>query len=752
MRFAATNLMKSFTSAIVSTMGGLTRASTDVYSDIAAASIKVGEHLTDCRSSDENGCRLLSIIDPFSASDETASDIIQLSFNISDDIAGEGVADITAGTVTAQKTTVKEVVEVAGQKPGANGRAVSLGHIVEIVGEGSVISREVIKADEISPLDHVAAPEVNPHFDRGLESQISVEPHSENVITSANSAFTSEDAIPAFATSPEISGKQPWANFVTAISHTASPSSISNHDSEVDATATRLVVKSEGVGGKEGISKTAEGRAEIAHLARKAKEVYAAHVEVQHTARNPLKTGRKGSPFTNTSVIASIASANNPAQIGTPLTGSPRISVVPSANGINHVVIDGLSSPRFPSARVHLIEHSGGIEFAGIEGGKALGASNARSLPLPVPTFLPNGLIQNRAQTQGAPGRDAPTDTLDSEESVSEFRERLTSFMIEQLKEGPTPTATNRILKQLNAYLSFSPHLNSKRPVTPSMWSQMVRRALSEAIRVVPIFDEKGLRQANSIKYDVAAILGMEPTAFHRWENIFETDLLTDQLSDEHAAPTGESFEADLTGHLLSGLKKRLPSMAKQTLDPDHIDPSIGLEGEANLQWGIAVASSIENSKRKAEEEAEEKAKKSKVEATLGYLKDVMKHNPAAAGKGVALILKHSDIIRSIMYEEPFVPRWEEAEIRSLINSIMTSEIWELMANRSLRKHFDDDPQTNRFLNDAVFEANFTRAEEKLNEIDVTKVSPKEFWKAVEETGLEEIFFNNAIAKMAQYN
>ena len=108
--------------------------------------------------------------------------------------------------------------------------------------------------------------------------------------------------------------------------------------------------------------------------------------------------------------------------------------------------------------------------------------------------------------------------------------------------------------------------------------------------------------------------------------------------------------------------------------------------------------------------------------------------------------------MRNITPGESFVPRWTEAEVRSLISSIMMSEIWELMANRSLRKYFDDDPQTNRFLNDAVFDANFTKAKVDLNKIDVTRISDEEFWRAVEETGLEEIFFNNAIAKMAQYN
>jgi len=692
---------------------------------------------TGCGEKDTS-CHFAGTIDAFAASERTTFEETGLEA-----VIGETAAQATSVTKGIEKATGR-IARGGSRRTGESTGVLSLSPKLSLVGKGSAISREIVRGDEVRPGEGAISSDIDPHSNVGVGSRIPVEPHVDSVVTSATSTFSPAEVVPAIAASPEYSFNHPWTSTAAAASPSASPSIISNVDPAAGTADPASHAKGKITRGSKANSKASRRRVEIAYLARKAKAVYAAHVEAQHTAQIALKFGRKVSPFTNTSVIASIASANNPAQIGSPVTGSPRISVVPSANGTNHIVIDRLSSPGFLNAKVHLIEHSGGVEFAGIECGRSMAASDARSLPLPVPTFLPNGLTQNRAQHEGAPGREAPTDTFDSEESVSEFRERLASFMIEQLKEGPTPTATNRILKQLNAYLSFSPHLNSKRPVTPPMWSRMVRLALGEAVRTVPIFDREGLREGLSIKHDVAAILGMELPTFQRWENIFETDLLTDQLSDDDAVPAGESFESDLTGHLLSGLERRLPSLAKQTLESDYVDPSIGLEGEANLQWGIAVASSIGNPKREAEE--------NKVEATLGYLKDVMKHNAAAAGKGMALILKHSDTIRNAMREEPFVPRWAEAEIRSLISSIMVSEIWELMAERSFRKHFDESPEINRFLNEAIFEANYSRAMDELGRIDVTKVSDKEFWGAVEKTGLAEVIFNDALMRMAKFN
>jgi len=390
-------------------------------------------------------------------------------------------------------------------------------------------------------------------------------------------------------------------------------------------------------------------------------------------------------------------------------------------------------------AEIHFTERDGRIEFAGIERRTSMGATQPLPASLPIPTFSPAGILRDGMVEPGygLPGR-ARHDGEERDESEAELEERITSLVLDQLRKGPDSSSAAGLLTQLNNYLVNNGLAAKGRAVTPAAWIRMVRRALGLVIRSVPIFDATGLRTAEAVRHDAAAIAGMGISTLRAWEGAFETDLVSEQLFRIPEA-SDESVESDMTERLESGLRRILPQLAKLAASSDFIDPAIGFAGETNLQWGIAVISAMEGVELK-------------VRAAMDFISSVNRKNPKAACKGMALIIKHSTVSERNLAEQPLFDRWSEAEVRSLIASVMRSEMWDIMSQRAMRKHFEDEPGINAFINEVIFNANYTKAIEELNRIDVTQVSDEAFWDAVERTGVEETLMDNVIARMAQFN
>jgi hypothetical protein len=414
-------------------------------------------------------------------------------------------------------------------------------------------------------------------------------------------------------------------------------------------------------------------------------------------------------------------------------------SVSPGLAGTTNISVTAAPRGGDRSAEVHFIESGGRIEFAGIEHGRSMGATHPLPSALPIPTFSPAGILRDGMVEpgHGLPGR-SPYERDDSGESEAELEERITSLVLDQLRKGPDSSSAASSLTQLNNYLVNNGFAAKGRAITPAAWIRMIRRALGLVVRSVPLFDADGLRTVEAIRHDAAAIADMDPSTLKAWEGAFDTDFVSEQLF-RIAEASDESVEADITERLETGLRKRVPTMARSAVSSDFIDPAIGLAGEANLQWGIGVISAMEGIELK-------------VRAAMDFLSSVHRKNPKAAGKGMALIIRHSGVTKRDLAEQSLFDRWTEAEVRSLIASIMRSEMWEIMSQRAMRTHFSDEPHVNAFLNEVIFSANYTKAIEDLNRIDVTRVSDEVFWDAVEKTGAEETLMDTVIARMAQFN
>jgi hypothetical protein len=431
------------------------------------------------------------------------------------------------------------------------------------------------------------------------------------------------------------------------------------------------------------------------------------------------------------------------AQKGVSLTSGNTIvstfTVSPGLAGTTNISVTAVPRGSDRSAEIHFIESNGRIEFAGIEQGRSMGATQPLPTSLPIPTFSPAGILRDGMVEQGygLPGR-APHERDDSDESDAELEEQLTSLVLDQLRKGPDSSQAASMLTQLNNYLVNNGFASRGQAITPAAWIRMVRRALGFVVRSVPLFDAEGLRTVEAIRHDVAAIADMDFSTLKAWEGAFDTDFVSEQLF-RIAEVSDESVEAGMTERLESGLKKRVPTMASSAINSDFIDPAIGFAGEANLQWGIGVISAMEGVELK-------------VRAAMDFLSSVHRKNAKAAGKGMALIIRHSAVTKRDLAEHPLFERWSEAEVRSLIASVMRSDMWELMSQRAMRAHFSDEPHVNSFLNEVIFNANYSRAIEDLNRIDVTSVSDEVFWDAVEQTGAEETLMDTVIARMAQFN
>lgn len=313
------------------------------------------------------------------------------------------------------------------------------------------------------------------------------------------------------------------------------------------------------------------------------------------------------------------------------------------------------------------------------------------------------------------------------------------SLIIEQFQEGPNPLSTKQILKQLNDFLFKNDYTDKRRIVTPAKWRKVLRKALGLVVRSVPVFDDKGLRTMSAIRDDAASIIGIKPKALSSWERHLDADIIDDQIFEESINFKHDSLEGMILEHMELGLKRRIQLLAKDVVRASHIDPSMGLTGDTNLQWGIATVSALEEANKK-------------VKAAIEFLLSIKKTNKNAACRGIALIIRHSYLSKRRKPKDALFDRWSEAEIRSLITAVMLSDIWEIMGHRALRKHFEEEPEINRFLNEAIFSANYAKAMNDLNKIDVTNITEEEFWSALEQTEVAEIIFSNALARMSQNN
>ncbi len=482
---------------------------------------------------------------------------------------------------------------------------------------------------------------------------------------------------------------------------------------------------------------------------------------VHSSASSAVDVGSKGC-FAVDNVIAASISAGVPAidaltahLIPSVVVGRVAVDAAMTVTGIKgpKLVVNGLpggisqisitSPSRGGNSFTFNFAHSSafGFVFSGAQRGNAMGASAMGQMPTPVPTFGPMGGIRDGLFEPGAvEGPNGDSMAMIAREDIDlDLEDKVATFMIEQLKKGPEPKETVRILKQLNGYLYNNDYTEEKRSIKPSKWMEMIHRSLALLVRSIPIFDDKGPRSAKAIKKDAATVIGMMQTTFSTWESHFDVDLVDEQLVHEFEEVDGEDFEETVVGHLDFGLRKRIPALAKQVLSKAHVDPSLGIAGEANLQWGLAVVCS-------------KKESENKIKAAVDYLVGVNKSNKNAACKGIALLIKHSDMAKGRKSRGSLIKRWSELEVRELIKQVMMSDLWEVMGHRALRAHFEDDLEINRFLNEAVFDANYAKAIHDLNKIDIGKVSDEEFWNAVDGTGVEEIIMNNVLARMSNHN
>jgi hypothetical protein len=420
--------------------------------------------------------------------------------------------------------------------------------------------------------------------------------------------------------------------------------------------------------------------------------------------------------------------------VSIPLEAEHRgITLTHSENGTAHIAM--IRGHRDEALTMHFERNVGGMHFAGISrNDPAVPQDVPNAAPMPVPTFFPGGGIAEGMFDAPSVSGGTSFGFTDEEEMRLDLENMLADLALEQIRQGPESKVTNRLIKRANAFLLENEHTEKPREITPARWKKLMGRAISMAVRSVPLYDDKGVRTKLTIQKDVIAVVGMGPNTLLAWERHLGIDLIENELSSK-----AKDDEDRIENRMITGLRKRLPALAKLRLTPSFIDPALGIDGEANLQWGIASVSSIEDAEKKTD-------------AMLSYLRTVFASNKNAACKGIALVLKHANIAGHRKANDRIFPRWTEPEVTTLIKEVMLSELWEIMGHRALREHFTDDPGMNGFINEAIFSANYAKAMRELDKIDVTEVPEEEFWKAVEDTGVEEIILENMYARMGHHH
>ncbi len=308
--------------------------------------------------------------------------------------------------------------------------------------------------------------------------------------------------------------------------------------------------------------------------------------------------------------------------------------------------------------------------------------------------------------------------------------ERLALLVIEQLKRGPESLERDRMWELFNAYLYVHRRVDTAEKLTSEDWKGYIRSALRCAVRHTPTIGAEGVRSPIDVHRDAARILGLTPAAFDEWEEHFGQEGIAEMLFAEGVVTPLMTSGASIKQRLLEGLDVQIGVCANAVLGRGEQDFAITRPQEMDLQWSVARISMIESADARIRAGA-------LLAASLG------RTNRAAAGRFLALVAKHSSLNDHPPAASPLSPRWSKAEFGALVERLATAETVEVVTHRSFRRYLT--PEQNAFVNEAVYTANYTRAVERMNAIDVMEVSDEEFWEAVDETGTYDIFVDNLI-------
>ncbi|MFH1829972.1 MAG: hypothetical protein ABH871_04265 [Pseudomonadota bacterium] len=389
-------------------------------------------------------------------------------------------------------------------------------------------------------------------------------------------------------------------------------------------------------------------------------------------------------------------------------------------------------------ARIYFVRTESGLEFAGWEEQKGVDDVMLNRAMLPIPLFSTPRYLEQSVLAFGTPAGESALEHRDLATEDELVAERFASLIIAQLRMGPNALPGGGALRSVNALMFNSYYTDTREPISNEQWENILHMALGLAVRYTPIFGDRGLRSATSIQDDACQVLGLDLPTFYAWENHFEIDVVAEQVFAGHEISEEDPLLPQAVKRLTSMLDAQIELMASRALGVLHTDMGASRRDEINLHWRTAMISALPNAN-------------DKVDCTRELIEELLKNGKRnLAGRGLALIVSNSELNKTSLSDDSLLPRWSEAEVASLISALMKSNMWDIVSHRSFRQHLT--PEENKAINQLVYSANYTEAVEQLSRIDVTKVSPEDFWEAVDRTGLGDILETDAFTRMALHN
>jgi len=317
---------------------------------------------------------------------------------------------------------------------------------------------------------------------------------------------------------------------------------------------------------------------------------------------------------------------------------------------------------------------------------------------------------------------------------------RLTDALISQLLRGPDSLEDGSVRDAFNAYLKRDPSLPINSVVANHEWKALVKRALSYAVGHSPVFGPGGVRAIVAVHEDAAAVLGIDPAQFahvlEEWEGHLRFESVSERMFDDELPNRIPAQGASLQEMLSHALYSELGLRAAVSLgQADEQGGAIPRSEEVSLQWSVARMSMIDDPREKVD---------AAFRLTSAYAKMGMK----AAGRTLALIVSHSDIVEPHVDDEAFVRRWRRSELELLFAAIMGSEAWGIASHRSFRQYLTQ--AENAAINGLIEFGNVGSALAELKKHDFTSMSDAQIWQKVEAAtgGRVEYFLDHVAEEM----
>lgn len=289
----------------------------------------------------------------------------------------------------------------------------------------------------------------------------------------------------------------------------------------------------------------------------------------------------------------------------------------------------------------------------------------------------------------GMPDGDDMLSLADSVDAV--VGEELIPRIMKQLKAGPEALSNDDFRREVNGMLP-----EGYEPIGRETWVALLQETLLVAIRQIRPFGDDCLRRAEQIYGDAAMLLQLADKReaavklLAAWETHFGMHALAENLADPDVSSLGKPL--DLHEDFVRAIKLHLVERASALFARVGYGDTARYSFETRVQWAVARHSAIPDDEHK-------------VRRTASFIVDLAKKNRIAAGRMLALIVRHSALSRNrAQKKNPLVPQWQSDELRQLVKAVM-EEAPRVVNDCSLREHLTDWEK--KALNNLIYKANY---------------------------------------------